>query len=309
MSRAVAADTAPTGGPGVADEDLARNRATLQRVKRREGRLLFSIVIPALAIIGILMVIPILWLLSLSLVDADGALSLENYEMFFSQPVYVRMFLTTFWIAFVVTAFCIVLGYPVAYLMSILPAPWAGLLLLAVLVPFWTSGLVRTFAWLIILQRNGIVNNTLIWLGMIDRPLQLVHNMTGVIIGMVHVMMPFLILPLYASMKAIDGNLMRAAANIGSSPTHAFFRVFLPLSMPGLIAGTIMIFVMSLGFYITPALLGGGRVRMIAQRIEESVALYPTWGPAAALAVLLLIMTAICLGISLYLVRRLSAGR
>lgn len=309
MSRAVAADAAPTGGPGVADEDLARNRATLQRVKRREGRLLFSIVIPALAIIGILMVIPILWLLSLSLVDADGALSLENYEMFFSQPVYVRMFLTTFWIAFVVTAFCIVLGYPVAYLMSILPAPWAGLLLLAVLVPFWTSGLVRTFAWLIILQRNGIVNNTLIWLGMIDRPLQLVHNMTGVIIGMVHVMMPFLILPLYASMKAIDGNLMRAAANIGSSPTHAFFRVFLPLSMPGLIAGTIMIFVMSLGFYITPALLGGGRVRMIAQRIEESVALYPTWGPAAALAVLLLIMTAICLGISLYLVRRLSAGR
>ena len=309
MNRAVAAAQDPTRTGRVADEDLAHNRETLQRVKRREGRILFSIVVPALAIIGILMVIPILWLLSLSLVDTSGALSFENYQMFFSQPVYVRMFLTTFWIAFVVTAICIVLGYPVAYLMSILPSPWSGLLLLAVLVPFWTSGLVRTFAWLIILQRNGIVNNTLIWMGMIERPLQLVHNTTGVIIGMVHVMLPFLILPLYASMKAIDGNLMRAAANIGSSPTHAFFRVFLPLSMPGLVAGTIMIFVMSLGFYITPALLGGGRVRMIAQRIEESISLYPTWGPAAALAVLLLIMTAICLSVSLYLVRRLSAGR
>jgi len=181
--------------------------------------------------------------------------------------------------------------------------------MLAVLVPFWTSGLVRTFSWLIILQRNGVVNKTLQSLGLIQQPLALVNNTTGVVIGMVHIMIPFLVLPLYASMKAIDANLMRAAANIGSSPAHAFMRVFLPLSMPGLVAGAIMVFVMCLGFYITPALLGGGKVKMIAQRIEETIALYPSWGPAAALAVLLLAMTALCLWVSLVLVRRLSSDR
>lgn len=289
--------------------DLERNRRALIREERKENAGLFRLTLPAVAIVGILMVAPLAWLLSMSFVGVDGVVGLGNYRLFFSEPVYVQMFLTTFWIALVVTALCIVLGYPAAYLMSILPSPWSGLLMLAVLVPFWTSGLVRTFSWLIILQRNGVVNKSLVWLGLIDRPIPLVHNMTGVIIGMVHIMVPFLILPLYASMKAIDPNLMRAAANVGSSPTHAFFRVFLPLSMPGLVAGTIMVFVMCLGFYITPALLGGGKVKMIAQRIEESLALYPTWGPAAALAVLLLAMTGLCLAVSLVVVRRMTAGR
>ncbi|MEL4070101.1 ABC transporter permease [Ochrobactrum sp. GPK 3] len=264
---------------------------------------------PALLIVGVLMVAPLVWLLSMSVIDVTGQMSLENYRLFFSEEAYVEMFLNTFRIALIVTVICVLLGYPVAYLISILPSKWAGLLMLLVLVPFWTSGLVRTFAWLIILQRNGVVNKTLAFLGVIDRPLTLVHNTTGTVIGMVHIMVPFLVLPLYASMKTIDANLMRAAANVGSSPTHAFFRIFLPLSMPGLVAGTVMVFVMCLGFYITPALLGGGKVKLIAQRIEESISLYPTWGPAAALAVLLLAMTALCLWISLVLVRWLSSGR
>lgn len=293
----------------VSEADLDQNCRALDREKRAEDRAMLRLTIPALAVVGVLMVVPIIWLLGMSFVDQTGALGLENYALFFGEPVYVQMFLNTFWIAFLVTVICLLLGYPVAYLLSILPSPWSGLLMLAVLVPFWTSGLVRTFAWLIILQRNGLVNKTLVWLGMIDRPIPLVHNMTGTIIGMVHIMVPFLVLPLYASMKAIDPNLLRAAANVGSSPTHAFLRVFLPLSMPGLVAGTIMVFVMSLGFYITPALLGGGKVKMIAQRIEESISLFPTWGPAAALAVLLLLMTALCLGASLLVVRRMTAGR
>ena len=289
--------------------ELEQNRRALLRERRGEDRAMIRLTLPAMAVVGILMVAPILWLLSMSLVNEDGSFGFANYGLFFSQSVYVQMFLNTFWIAFIVTAICLVLGYPVAYLLAILPSPWSGILMLAVLVPFWTSALVRTFAWLIILQRNGLVNKTLVWIGLIERPIPLVHNMTGTIIGMVHIMVPFLILPLYASMKAIDGNLMRAAANVGSSPTHAFFRVFLPLTMPGLIAGTIMVFVMCLGFYITPALLGGGKVKMIAQRIEESIALYPTWGPAAALSVLLLAMTALCLFVSLLVVRRMTAGR
>jgi ABC-type spermidine/putrescine transport system permease subunit I len=285
---------------------LEQNREALEKDKRAEARVMFHLTVPALVIVGLLMVAPIAWLLSMSFVAPDGQLSLENYRLFFAEPVYRDMFLNTFKIAFIVTVICLLLGYPVAYLLAITPAPWSGLLMLAVLMPFWTSTLVRTFSWLIILQRNGLVNSALVGAGLVERPIPLVHNMTGTIIGMVHIMVPFLILPLYASMKAIDGNLMRAAANLGSSPAHAFARVYLPLSMPGLVAGTIMVFVMCLGFYITPALLGGGKVKMIAQRIEESLSLYATWGPAAALAVLLLLMTALCLGLSLMLVRRLT---
>lgn len=302
-------DFATTDEGAIGKAELDRNRRALHRDRSSETWMRVRLTLPALLVILVLMVGPILWLLSLSAVDAEGELTLANYTMFFSEPVYVQMFFNTFLIAFMVTVICVLLGYPVAYLLAILPAAWSGVLMLAVLVPFWTSALVRTFSWLIILQRKGIVNETLIWLGMIERPLALVYNTTGTVIGMVHVMMPFLILPLYASMKAIDPNLMRAGANLGSSPSHAFFRVFLPLSMPGLIAGTIMVFVMSLGFYITPAILGGGRVKMIAQRIEESISLYPTWGPASALAVLLLITTAICLFVSYRLVRWLTPDR
>lgn len=305
MSDVTVQATFPTAGQA----ELDRNREALERDKRGESRAMFRLTLPAVTIIGPLMVLPIAWLLSMSFVNQNGQIGVENYRLFFAEPVYREMFINTFQIAFIVTAICLLLGYPVAYLLAILPSPWSGLLMLAVLMPFWTSGLVRTFSWLIILQRNGLINSALVGMGIVERPIPLVHNMTGTIIGMVHIMVPFLILPLYASMKAIDGNLMRAAANLGSTPAHAFRRVYLPLSMPGLIAGTIMIFVMCLGFYMTPALLGGGKVKMIAQRIEESLSLYPTWGPASALAVLLLLMTAICLGVSLFLVRRLSAGR
>lgn len=289
--------------------EMEANRRAIAADARAETWMRLRLTLPALLVIGVLLVVPILWLLSLSLVSVEGEFGLANYALFFSEQVYVQMFINTFIIAFTVTVLCVLLGYPVAYLLAIMPGKWAGFLMLLVLVPFWTSTLVRTFSWLIILQRNGIVNKSLIWAGLIERPLALVYNQTGTVIGMVHVMVPFLILPLYASMKTIDGNLMRAGANLGSSPTHAFFRIFLPLSMPGLIAGVIMVFVMCLGFYITPAILGGGKVKMIAQRIEESISLYPTWGPAAALATLLLLMTALCLFISLRLVRWLTSGR
>lgn len=287
--------------------ELDKNRHALNREQKYESWSMVSLTTPALTIVGCLMVAPLFWLLSMSFIDVNGDYSFNNFRLFFSERVYIEMFLNTFKIALIVTVICLLLAYPVAYLMSILSPRWAGLLMLAVLVPFWTSGLVRTFSWLIILQRNGVVNKLLQGLGLINQPLALVNNTTGVVIGMVHFMIPFMVLPLYASMKSIDANLIRAAANIGSSPTHAFLRIFLPLSMPGVVAGAIMVFVMSLGFYITPALLGGGKVKMIAQRIEEVISLYPTWGPAAALAVLLLVMTALCLWLSLVLVRRLSS--
>ncbi|UVC10539.1 ABC transporter permease [Rhizobium sp. TH2] len=293
-------------GAVASEGQLAENARNLDRDRRRENAQLFRLSLPALAIVIILMVAPIGWLFSLSFVGASGGFSTENFTRIVTDGAYVSIFITTFKVAMIVTALCLLLGYPVAYVLTIMPDKWAQLMILAVLVPFWTSLLVRTYAWLVLLQRKGLINNTLDALGLIDRPLALVHNMTGTVIGMVHIMLPFLIMPLYASMKAIDGNLMRAAANLGSSPSHAFLRVFLPLSMPGLIAGSMMVFVMCLGFYITPALLGGGKVQMIAQRIEQSVSLYPTWGPASALAVVLLVLTGGFLLLSWLIVRRLT---
>ena len=159
-----------------------------------------------------------------------------------------------------------------------------------VLVPFWTSVLVRTYAWLVLLQRNGIINSTLMSLDVIREPLQLAHNLTGSIIGMVHIMLPFLILPLYATMRGIDSNLVRAAVGLGSSPRKAFWDVFFPMSLPGLFAGIVLVFILSLGFYVTPALLGGGRVQMLAQRIESTITIYSNWGASSALGVILLLM-------------------
>ena len=153
-------------------------------------------------------------------------------------------------------------------------------------------------------QRRGIVNTLLVDSGLVHQPLPLVNNLTGTVIGMVHVMIPFLVLPLYASMRSIDGTYVRAAANLGASPVKAFWQVYLPLSLPGLIAGLVLTFILCLGFYITPAILGGGRVQLIAQRIETSVHLYPTWGPASALGVVLLLLTFVILVLSQLLLSR-----
>jgi ABC-type spermidine/putrescine transport system permease subunit I len=172
-----------------------------------------------------------------------------------------------------------------------------------VLMPFWTSILVRTYAWLVLLQRQGLINSWGIKLGLWDEPLALVHNLTGTLIGMVHIMLPFLILPLYGSMRAIDRDYLKAAANLGASPTRAFWLVFFPLSLPGLLAGSLIVFILCLGFYVTPALLGGGKVIMVANRIANDIEIFFNWGAASALGVVLLGLTAIILFAAARLVR------
>jgi ABC-type spermidine/putrescine transport system permease subunit I len=181
--------------------------------------------------------------------------------------------------------------------------------MLCVLMPFWTSVLVRTYAWLVLLQNRGVINNTLISLGAISEPLSLANNLNGTLIGMVHVMLPFLVLPLYGSMKAVDANLLSAASNLGARPTRAFWDVFFPLSLPGLLSGALMVFVLCLGFYVTPAVLGGGRVVMVAMRIEANVRLYSSWGAASALGVVLILMTAALLLLAFWISRRSAGGR
>jgi ABC-type spermidine/putrescine transport system permease subunit I len=288
----------------------APNAGGLRRDARTERLALFGLGLPALLLVTITMVLPVAWLFWLSFLGDDGALSLVHYARLIEQPSYARIFRATFEISAIATAICIVLGYPLAYVMSQLPPRIAALCMIGVLMPFWTSILVRTYAWLVLLQRQGLINSWGIRLGLWDEPLALVHNLTGTLIGMVHIMLPFLILPLYGSMRAIDRDYLRAAANLGASPTRAFWLVFLPLSLPGLLAGALIVFILCLGFYVTPALLGGGKVIMVANRIANDIEIFFNWGAASALGVVLLALTALILLAAARLVRldRLFGG-
>ena len=274
--------------------DMPLNANMLRRATSREQMTFWGLGLPALFLVACILLIPFAWLAWLSLFDAAGNLSGQNYARLL-RPAYVASFLTTFKVAGLVTVICVLFGYPVAYLLSQLSPRAAQILMVFVILPFWTSVLVRTYAWLVLLQRKGVINDWLLSVGAIDQPLALVHNLTGTVIGMVHVMLPFLILPLYASMKAIDPVLLRAAANCGASPSQAFRQVFLPLSMPGLASGIALTFVLCLGFYLTPALLGGGRVAMWSTQIADTVSKFSNWGAASALSVALLVVTAVIL--------------
>jgi putative spermidine/putrescine transport system permease protein/spermidine/putrescine transport system permease protein len=281
------------------------NQDALRTAERTERSWMVAICSPSLILVGIIIFVPVGWLFWLSLFDAEGALTAANYMRLLQQPSYLKTLTMTFKVSFIVTIICLLLGYPLAYLLSQLPRRAAGILMISVILPFWTSVLVRTYAWLVILQRRGLVNDWFMSLGIIDEPLQLAHNFTGVIVGMSHVMLPFLVLPLYASMKAIDRDYLRAGLNLGANPIRTFWQVFFPLSLPGLSAGLVLTFVLCLGFFVTPALMGGGKVFMWSMRIEQTSRLYSNWGAASAMGVVLLVLT---LGI-LWIFYRLIGAR
>ncbi len=271
------------------------NAPLLRRAARQEGIGFALLSLPGVIVVVLVLVLPMAWLFWMSAFDNAGNLSLENYERML-RPIYQRTFTTTFRIAFVVSIACGVLAYPIAYLMAQSGPRLSMLLMLCVMLPFWTSVLVRTYAWLVLLQRTGLINAALMDLGLISEPLALVHNELGTIIGMVHVMLPFMILPLYASMKAIDPALLLAAANCGATPAQGFRQVYLPQTFSGLASGISLVFVMCLGFFVTPVLLGGGRVSMWAQQISDNISLYGNWGAASSLGVVLVLCTAVVLG-------------
>lgn len=272
--------------------------AGLRRDERMERWKLFGLSSPALLLVLIILVIPVGWLFYVSFIGADGSFSLENYQRMVARKSYIRIFMTTFQVSLMTTGICIMIGYPLAYFISQLPTKWANLCLITVLLPFWTSLLVRTYAWLVLLQKQGLVNQWAISLGLWGEPLKFVHNMTGTLIGMVHIMLPFLILPVYGAMKSINRDYLKAASNLGASPRRAFWTVFFPLSTPGLFAGALMVFVLCLGFFVTPAVLGGGRVIMVSMKIVSNIELFVNWGAASALGVVLLVMTVFVLWIA-----------
>lgn len=209
------------------------------------------------------------------------------------RAVFTDVIIRTFTISSAVTALCLLLGFPVANQLARLPAKKASVLMLLVLLPLWTSLLVRSSAWVVVLQTEGLVNTLLQDIGLIETPLQLIFNRTGVVVALTHVLLPFMILPLYATMKAIPDSLLRAAGSLGAKPIVTFWKIYLPLTTEGILAGCLLCFTISLGYYLTPLLVGGSRDQMISYYIANYTNVQINWGMAAALSVILLVTTAI----------------
>jgi putative spermidine/putrescine transport system permease protein len=245
-------------------------------------------ILPALVFLTLVFVYPVAQLLWLSVVDRSGALTGVHYARLFASPLYVQVLWITFKIAAWTTLLCILGGYPVAYLLATAGPRWRSNLTLFVLLPFWTSFLVRTFAWIVLLGRNGAVNKLLQATGVTNAPAELIYNFTGVMIGMTHALMPLGILTMVAVMENIDATLPRAASTLGARGGQAFWRIYFPLSLPGVAAAGLLVFITAMGFFITPALLGGRRETMITQIIIEQVQDLLNWAFAGAISLLLL---------------------
>jgi putative spermidine/putrescine transport system permease protein len=248
------------------------------------------LLLPALAWLGIVFVYPLGRLLWASLFTPT--LSLASYARLLGSSVYLTVFVNTFEISATVTMLALALGYPLAFVLATAGPRVSRLMLAAIIVPLWTSVLVRTYAWMVLLGRRGLVNEGLQSLGLLDAPLPLLYNRLGVTVGMVHVLLPFMVLPIYSVMKGIDVDLLKAAQNLGANRRQAFLRVYVPLSMSGLATGSLLVFVSALGFFVTPALLGGRRDMMIAMLIDNQISQLLDWGLGSALAVVLFAITA-----------------
>ncbi len=219
--------------------------------------------------------------------DAQGDIVKVGPE----EAAFSAILLRTFSISSVVTLVCILIGYPLAYWLSTLSARRANLMMILVLLPFWTSVLVRIAAWIVLLQTNGLVNRFLMFTGLTDSPVPLLFNRLGVVIAMVHILLPFMILPLFSVMKSVPPNYVRAAVSLGSSPMAAFFRIYVPQTYPGIAAGGLLVFITSIGYYVTPALLGGAGDQMLSYYVAQYTNVEINWGMACALGSVLLITT------------------
>ena len=206
------------------------------------------------------------------------------------RQIYVNLFIRTLWMSLLITGLTILLGYPIAHLMATLPLRYSNLLMILVLLPFWTSLLVRTTAWIVMLQSEGVINSLMVWIGLIanDARPQLVHNKIGTIIAMTHILLPFMVLPLYSVMKTIPPSYMRAARSLGANQLTAFVRVYMPQTMAGVGAGCILVFILAIGYYITPELVGGTSGTLISNLIAYHMQQSLNWSLAAALGVILL---------------------
>lgn len=261
--------------------------ASMIRAARRHGP--YLLILPGFVLLAGMFVLPVGQLLATSFGDPEGAF--VHYERILTQPGYLRVVLRTLTLSAATAGLCLVLGYPLAYQLNRAKGAARALILLCILIPFWTNLLVRSYGWIVLLNPQGVVNSLLRRLGLIDGALPLVYNTTGVLIGMTQIMLPYMVLPLAAVMSRIDPRVMDAARSLGASPRTAFLEVYVPLTLTGALGGCLLVFMISLGFFVVPAMLGGQRDIFLAQLIEFNVNQTLNWPFAGALSAVLLVST------------------
>jgi len=259
-----------------------------------------ALALPLVLLFAIFFVVPFLEIMRVSFAGAGGAMT--GISWLATSPIFSIVFLNTLKLSATVTFWCLVLGYPAACFIAMQPERRRGLLLALILLPFWTSVLVRTYTWSLVLGREGILNASLIWLGITEGPTRFMFTPLAVHLGMVQILLPVAILTLVAVMTELDPGLVRAARVLGASPFRAFWHVFLPMTTPGIVAATMLLFILSLGFYITPALLGGPRHRTIANLIDVQVNQNNDWTTASVMALVLLLTTIVAVAVLRWLV-------
>lgn len=253
------------------------------------------LVFPGLIALVLFFLIPVVLIFQTSFFDPE--FTLKHFERLIEREIYIIVFLRTLNVSLIVALLCLIIGYPAAYFILRQPPRRRAVLLFLVLVPLWMSILIRTYAWMVVLGRNGIINSTLLSLGIIDEPAKLLFTTGAVYVAMVQVLLPIMILTCFVSMTEIDWNLIKAARVLGAGPLRAFMLVFLPLSLQGALNGTLIVFILSIGFFITPALIGGRRDAMLTNLIADQIG-RANWGFAGAMSILLLLATLVVLFVS-----------
>jgi spermidine/putrescine transport system permease protein len=253
----------------------------------------FWLILPPAASLFLFFVVPLTLVLAVSFASRgtyggiEWTFTLENYRSIL-DPLYLRVFWRSLWMAVLTTVLCLILGFPLAYLIARAPKRWQSLLLLLIIIPFWTNFLVRTYAWMFILRTEGLLNTILLEIGLIDQPLNLLFTDTAVIIGLVYGYLPFMVLPLYAALERLDPAMIEAARDLYATSRQVFTRVILPLAKPGVVAGCLLVFIPTIGAYVTPDLLGGARTLMIGNLIQQQYLVVRDWPFGSALSFVLM---------------------
>lgn len=267
------------------------------------GRLLLALT-PAFIVLAIFYFYPMLSVLVASFTDPQPGM--QNIEWFFGQKVNTDVLMRTLWVSFLSMVICVVLAFPFAFFITLVKPTTRNLLMLVVLIPFWTSTVVRTFAWVVLLQNSGPIGQFLKLFGVEE--LNVMRTPVAVLIGMAQVLLPFVVLPMYATMSKIDTRLLTAARSLGAKPSKAFFSIYLPLSLPGVASGALLCFVMALGFYITPAMLGSSQDAFLSTLIQGQVQGLAQWGHGAVIGLVLLVVTLLILGVAGWVGRKTGSS-
>ncbi len=270
------------------------------------------LLLPAFAMLATVFAAPLIWFFYQTLaVDPDALPIGPQIESVLTSRAVLQAIVTTNWISLLVTVSVLLMGYPIAYYLANRQGWRFTLVVFCIVVPYFTSVIVRTYSWMVLLGQTGLINQALLALGLIDAPLKLLYNQAGIVVGMTYVLLPYMVLTLYAAMRSIDNNLVRAAQGMGASGAMIFRRIYLPLSMHGIVSGALIVFILSIGFFITPALMGGPSDVMIAMLVERSVEITLDWQAAAVMSLLLLAVTLVLYAIYYRVtdVRRLMGAR